>query len=191
MNDRIENIQKITKKYNTQKLNYDFMSTSFYARIIPKEEDVKKLLDAINNNRYNDIVELTNELYGSKNDYTGKGGVINLGIRTDGWQFLWSANVFSEYDASEKKYINKFTYPLTKKGISEFIKRKDVIIFDEYNIEWKKQNFIDMAFNQKGLSMKSTPKSTNTHKFEEMGYDVLGSEFMSDGLRFSVDNYFC
>ena len=167
------------------------MSTNFYARIIPKEEDVQRLIDAIKNNRYNDIVDLTFELYGTKDDYTVKGGVIHLGKRTDGWQFLWTANVFLEYDATEKKYINKFTYPLTKKGISEFVKREDVIIYDEYDTEWDKQKFLDMAFNQKGLSMQSKQKSVNSRKFEEMGYDVVGSEFMSDGLRFSVDNYFC
>ena len=32
------------------------MGTNFYARIIPKEEDKQKLIDAINNNQY-DIIE--------------------------------------------------------------------------------------------------------------------------------------
>lgn len=40
------------------------MGTNYYARIIPREEDKQKLIDKINNNQYDEIVELASELYG-------------------------------------------------------------------------------------------------------------------------------
>jgi hypothetical protein len=64
------------------------MGTNYYARIIPKENEKQKLLDAINNNKYNEIEDIASELYGRRNEYTRKGNVIHLGKRSGGWKFL-------------------------------------------------------------------------------------------------------
>ena len=64
------------------------MGTNFYARIIPKEEDKQKLIDAINSDQGNLVIELSEELYGERNEYTRKGNKIHLGKRSGGWKFL-------------------------------------------------------------------------------------------------------
>ena len=77
------------------------MGTNFYARIIPKEEDKQKLVDAINNNQYDIIENLAAELYGRRNDYSGIGNEIHLGKRSGGWKFLWNPNVIKVWDSEE------------------------------------------------------------------------------------------
>ena len=57
------------------------MGTNFYARIIPKEEDKQKLIDAINDDRDDLIEDLASELYGYRNEYTRKGNKIHLDER--------------------------------------------------------------------------------------------------------------
>ena len=116
------------------------MGTNFYARIIPKEEDKQKLIDAINDNQYDIIENLASELYGRRNEYTRKGNEIHLGKRSCGWKFLWNPNIIKYHDGyidpETKDYIDvvkyDYVYPLTKQGITDFCSREDVIITDEY-----------------------------------------------------------
>ena len=116
------------------------MGTNFYARIIPKEEDKQKLLDAVNNNQYNIIEDLASELYGNRNEYSRRGNVIHLGKRSCGWKFLWNPNVIrycdGYIDSETKEFVPVWkydqVYPLTKQGITDFCNREDVIITDEY-----------------------------------------------------------
>ena len=130
------------------------MGTNFYARIIPKEEDKQKLIDAINNNLYDKIIEMTSELYDERNEYSGKGAVIHLGKRSGGWKFLWNPNVVKYPDGyldKEGNYILEYkydyVYSLTKEGITSFVMRDDVVIMDEYDEVQDKQEFLDMAFS--------------------------------------------
>ena len=130
------------------------MGTNFYARIIPKEEDKQKLLDAINNNQYDVIEDFTSELYGKRDQYYRRGNVIHLGKRSCGWKFLWNPNVIKyvdKYNRRNKKYIPvyeyDYVYPLTKQGITDFCNRKDVIITDEYGERYTPKDFLEMAFS--------------------------------------------
>lgn len=191
------------------------MSTNYYARIIPKEEDKQKLLDAINNNQYDIIVDLASELYGNRNEYTRKGNVIHLGKRSCGWKFLWNSNVIQYCDGyvdeKTKEFIPVYkfnkVYPLTKEGISNFVMREDVIIYDEYNELQPKQKFLDMAFSwgqPNGLTSKEyqeNPKynagryypidERDAKKWKDFGVKVEYYDFESDGLRFSTSINFC
>ena len=110
------------------------MGTNFYARIIPKEEDKQKLLDAINNNQYDVIEDFTSELYGKRDQYSRRGNVIHLGKRSAGWKFLWNPNVIKYWDGymdlETKEYVHivkyDYIYPLTKQGVTDFCNREDV-----------------------------------------------------------------
>ena len=74
------------------------MGTNFYARIIPKEDEKNELINKIVNNQFDEIEELTSELYGNRNEYTRKGNVIHLGKRSCGWKFLWNPNIIRYCD---------------------------------------------------------------------------------------------
>lgn len=130
------------------------MGTNFYARIIPKEEDKQKLVDAINNDEYDVIESLASELYGERNEYTRKGNVIHLGKRSCGWKFLWNPNVIRYADGyldENKQYVPvykyDYVYPLTKQDITDFVMREDVIIIDEYGEQFDSKEFLEMAFS--------------------------------------------
>ena len=130
------------------------MGTNFYARIIPKEEDKQRLIDAINDDRYYLIEDLASELYGHRNEYTRKGNVIHLGKRSGGWKFLWNPNVIRYSDGyldENKQYVHvykyDYVYPLTKQGITDFCNREDVIITDEYGKQYTSKDFLEMAFS--------------------------------------------
>ena len=131
------------------------MGTNYYARIIPKEEDKQKLIDAINDDRDDLIEDLASELYGHRNEYTRKGNKIHLGKRSCGWKFLWNPNTIKYCDGyidqETKEYIPVYkydqVYPLTKQGITDFCNREDVIITDEYGEQYTPEEFLEMAFS--------------------------------------------
>lgn len=131
------------------------MGTNFYARIIPKEEDKQKLIDAIHDDRYDLIEDLSSELYGHRNEYTRKGNKIHLGKRSCGWKFLWNPNIIrycdGYIDQETREYVPVYkydqVYPLTKQGITDFCNREDVIITDEYGEQYTPKDFLEMAFS--------------------------------------------
>jgi hypothetical protein len=184
------------------------MGTNFYARIIPKEEDKQKLIDAINDDRDDLIEDLASELYGHRNEYTRKGNKIHLGKRSGGWKFIWNPNVIrytKEYINDNNQYVPVFkydyVYPLTKRGITDFCNREDVIITDECGEQYTSEEFLEMAFSwgePGGLTAKEyqeNPKynappyfgcKRENEKWEDLGFKVEYYDFESDGLRFST-----
>ena len=192
------------------------MGTNFYARIIPKEEDKQKLIDAINNNQYDIIENLASELYGRRDDYSGIGNEIHLGKRSGGWKFLWNPNVIKVWDSEACDYAYNYVYPLTKEGITNFVMRKDVIITDEYGETFSAEDFLEMAFSwgepdgYTGKTYEESHKeesgyrnyywskkyqrsmhSENDEMWFDLGYIVEYYDFESDGLRFATSINFC
>lgn len=192
------------------------MGTNFYARIIPKQEDKQKLIDAINNNQYDIIENLASELYGRRNDYSGIGNEIHLGKRSGGWKFLWNPNVIKVWDSEACDYAYNYVYPLTKEGITNFVMREDVIITDEYGKQQDPKEFLEMAFNwgepdgYTGKTYEESHKeesgyknyywsnkyqrsmhSENDEMWFDLGYIVEYYDFKSDGLRFATSVNFC
>ena len=192
------------------------MGTNFYARIIPREEDKQKLIDAINNNQYDVIENLASELYGRRDDYSGVGNEIHLGKRSDGWKFLWNPNVIKVWDSEACDYAYNYVYPLTKEGITNFVMREDVIIIDEYGEQQDPKEFLEMAFSwgepdgYTGKTYEESHKeesgyknyywsnkyqrsmhSENDEMWFDLGYIVEYYDFESDGLRFATSVNFC
>jgi hypothetical protein len=181
------------------------MGTNYYARIIPKEEDKQKLIDAINDDRDDLIEDLASELYGRRNSHTGKGNIIHLGKRSSGWKFLWNPNVIKIWDDETCEYAYNYVYPLTKQGITYFCSREDVVITDEYGTIYDSKEFLEMAFSwgePDGLTSKEyqeTPKynalpyfgcKRENEKWEDLGFKIEYYDFESDGLRFSTSTDF-
>lgn len=192
------------------------MSTNYYARIIPKEEDKQKLIDAINNNQYDVIEDLASKLYGRRDDYSGVGNVIHLGKRSSGWKFLWNPNVIKVWDSEACDYAYNYVYPLTKEGITNFVMREDVIITDEYGKQQDPKKFLEMAFSwgepdgYTGKTYEESHKEESNYKnyywskkhqrsmhserdemWFDLGYIVEYYDFESDGLRFATSINFC
>ena len=182
------------------------MGTNYYARIIPREKDKQALKEAIDTNNYDAIENMVSELYSSLNEYTHKGGEIHLGKSSCGWKFLWNSNVHEYCDGyfdDNNKFIPVYKtwtlYELTKKGIKDFIFRKDVIIYDEYGEVQDKEDFLNWVFNKEGIDGKEyyTNPKYNAHsywgdseeairRFKILGFKPEYGEFYSDGLRFST-----
>ena len=180
------------------------MGTNFYARILPTESQINELKDLIDKKYFQTLLQQVEYLSGESDEYTLR-NVIHLGKRSGGWKFLWNPNVRDDWNLKEGRHVYKFLYPLTRKGISEFLSRPDIIITSEYYTDGDKsemlttEEFLDMAFNwyPDGYDLKKYEESDNGHdlypdsrgkaKAREWGFDSYkGLEFYSDGLRFST-----
>lgn len=179
------------------------MSTNFYARVIPTADEKQELIDAINNDDAKLVEELSQALYGTRDEYN-QGKRIHLGQRACGWKFLWNPNVIQIWDSEACNYKWDYIYPLTKEGITNFVSRDDVVITDEYGEVLSAEEFLDMAFNWclDGIDSKeyhTNPKYDASsyyrnyeecQKWRELGYEVEYYDFYSDGLRFSTSTSF-
>lgn len=188
------------------------MGTNYYARIIPSKERKEHLKQLIDENKFNEIQEEVNLMYGSDTQYSN-GAEIHLGKRSAGWKFLFNPN-FEKY------------YPLTKEGLMNFLKRDDVIIYSEYfgpnngvyeytddpddcnkdgEYLWTPKQFMDMALNWNkdyGLTGKEYEESEHAKKYGygsykrygddreaywiERGYKPEYYNFFNDGMRWST-----
>lgn len=182
------------------------MGTNYYARIIPREEDKQSLKEAIDNNDYDTILNLTTELYDKLNEFTHKGGEIHLGKSSCGWKFLWNSNIhyYSVWEKHTTIMKHSMPYELTKSGITKFVMRDDVKIYDEYGDLQDKTRFLTFAFNKEGIDGKeyyTNPEYNATYylyesekdlkKYTSLGFKPEYGEFYSDGLRFSTSIEFC
>lgn len=197
------------------------MGTNFYARVIPtheKKEELKKLIDE---NDFNGVTKLSNEMYGSFETYsmdTPVHGVVHLGKRSGGWKFLWDPNIFiirhghSEKDETIGGYrwvvdpdTAYYVYPLTKKGIKDFIDREDVEVYDEYGekqdkdeffkealewVTWRGEEALDgKTYHEKYPNEREYPINNEyTKMLENEGFEFTNEfhhDFYSDGLRFA------
>lgn len=191
------------------------MSCNYYAKIIPSKEQKEELYKAIETNDFPLVNRLTVEMFGDidKNWDTQEieGGRVHLGKASCGWKFLWNPNVYVKRNGhledinGQRKYISDpdtpiYLYPLTKKGLHDFIFREDVLIYDEYNELQDKEEFWNYALKEKEGDWDSKMYEEEegrtsypitgelTDLLEAEGYKFISSsnsDFYSDGLRFA------
>lgn len=141
------------------------MRTNFYARIIPKEEDIKRVQRIIGCYLSGHTLTI--------NDNILKDAVkeIHLGKRSYGWQFLWQDN---------PKY-----YDDNLESIKKFLSREDVIIFNEYDERFTFDEFFD---NEIGQCLYNNPERyVNIRQYQEKHnepFNDFGEWTTADGLRF-------
>ena len=204
------------------------MGTNYYARIIPSKSKKEHLKDLIGQNDFKNIKDEIDQTYGLFKPYSMNDvltGQIHLGKRSGGWKFLWNSNIYLIRNGhSEKEPIEEghyryhwieepntayYVYPLTKKGIKEFIDRKDVEIYDEYDEKQDKDEFFKMALEWTVWGDKEAWDSKSYAEWEQSqgqypyasndnseyiklliqeGFKVNWpyNDFYSDGLRFST-----
>lgn len=147
------------------------MGTNFYARIIPKEEDIKRVHRIIDGYLTGNTLEIDDDIL---KDAVQK---IHLGKRSSGWQFLWQAN---------PKY-----YQDNLESIKEFLSQDDVIIYNEYEERFTLEKFLDKEI---GYCLYNNPEYfTNGRQYAEKhneSFDDFGEWTTEDGLRF-VKGDFC
>ena len=146
------------------------MGTNFYARIIPKEEDIKRVHRIIDDYLIGNTLEIDDDIL---KDSVQK---IHLGKRSSGWQFLWQAN---------PKY-----YQDNLESIKEFLSRDDVIIYNEYEESFTLEEFLDKEI---GYCLYNDPdKFINGRQYAEKynePYEPCGEWTTKDGLRFVKSDF--
>lgn len=147
------------------------MGTNFYARIIPKKEDIKRVHRIIDGYLTGNTFEIDDDIL---KDAVQK---IHLGKRSSGWQFLWQAN---------PKY-----YQDNLESIKEFLSQDDVIIYNEYEERFTLEKFLDEEI---GYCLYNNPEYfMNGRQYVEKhneSFDDFGEWTTEDGLRF-VKGDFC
>lgn len=145
------------------------MGTNFYARIIPKEDDIKRVQKEIG--LYLSGEKLT--INGILEDVVQE---IHLGKRSYGWQFLWQDN--------PKHYDDNL------ESIKKFLSREDVIIYNEYDERFTVDEFFD---NEIAQCLYNNPERyMNIRQYQEKHnkpFNDFGEWTTEDGLRF-VKGYF-
>lgn len=187
------------------------MSTNYYLRHKPTQEQIdelKKCIDStVNGQNFFEVLELAKQMYATCDEYEQDNGEMHIGKRSDGWKFLWCPNVHYT-PCIDKETGNWVTdrkiekkYELTKKGITDYIMQDEFVVVDEYGDIQDKTEFLDMAFNwcTDGYDSLSYSKDYDgwdmSHQqkiFKEMGIkfdDKTQSDFYSDGLRFSINDF--
>ena len=141
------------------------METNFYARIILKEEDIKRVHRIIDGYLTGNTLEIDDDIL---KDAVQK---IHLGKRSSGWQFLWQAN---------PKY-----YQDNLESIKEFLSRDDVIIYNEYEERFTLEKFLNKEI---GYCLYNDPEYfMNGRQYAEKhnkSFDDFGEWTTEDGLRF-------
>lgn len=216
------------------------MGTNYFARIIPTKKRKKELCNLINNSMdFNKIQEEISNTYGSiqysSDMKEGNYGEVHLGKRSAGWKFLWNPNIYeirnghtvpeeiepgvTRFNWVDDPLTSEYIYPLTKKGIKEFIDRADIEVWNEYGEKQDKEEFFNMAVNwitwtdhntgkekeawdgksyelweqEQNPSRKNLNYRTEYCDFlTDLGYNIEWpyTDFYSDGLRFSTNTSF-
>lgn len=211
------------------------MGTNYYAYIIPIKKNKNELKKMIDNDELDKVLDKSKEMYGNiKYDVDTNqlvGCKVHLGKSSIGWKFLWNPQVFlvphGHYETFQTEYGEKYElyakepptlyylYPLTKKGITDFVMREDIVIRNEYGESVDKEGFLYFAMVGKNIYRSITgeiKEALDSRLYEEIhpsrihisrselvkaleaeGYKMISkslSDFYSDGLRFSTNTYF-
>lgn len=188
------------------------MGTNYYLHKKPTEEELISLKETIdetvNGTHFKEVLSAAHLLFDQPEsndiDSIEGWGKLHIGKRSNGWKFDWCPNIIKmnlSYIDENHNYVEKheyrLRYPLTKQGITDYIMRDDIVVINEYGEVQDKEEFLDMAFNwfPNGLD-SSTSGSNNSwsftkeqEPFKELGFSFSNdfqSDFISDGLRFSI-----
>ena len=185
------------------------MGTNYYARKLPNQAEKEILKLAIDSNKEDTVKNLTDIYYEIRDAHHLTRKTIHLGKKTSGWKFLWNTNHFLQSKQTGEggtsyNILQKTAYDLNKTSILEYLQQEGILIFDEYGKQIPLSEFIGIAFSDEGLDEVSFYKDTHIQPkswwssglsdqeqelWKELGVSFTESvttEFISDGLRFSV-----
>lgn len=149
------------------------MGTNIYARLHPDNKERSKLAlkikDAIMSNEPDMYYQIENIL----EEYKKKYPVIHLGKSSAGWKFLWAPN---------PKY-----YSDSKRSIDLFLRREDVIVYNEYGDVLTPQEVWDDYANCDELTDEDWNEE---HPEDRWIYGSHHDRITTEGLRFASTNDF-
>ena len=148
------------------------MGTNYYIKKYMTPEQKKEVIDAINNDQYDEARDIISEVE-----------KIHIGKRSAGWKFLWDANEFKYFEP-------------TKESLIEWLKSGQIV--DEYKREFTFEEFWNDCLDgfRDGYDAityeKDYPGRGHWRQSCAIfhGIPVTLGEFYIDNLRFSVSNNF-
>jgi len=193
------------------------MGTNYYLHKKPTKDELislKEMIDETANGlNFKAVINAVHILFDEPDnkdiESVENWGKLHIGKRSNGWKFDWCPNILkinTSYFDNNHKYVSKYEYklrcPLTKQGITDYIMNDDIIVINEYGEVQDKEEFLDMAFSWYPDGMDSLSEGASTYDwdfskeqapFKELGFTFKKpgqSDFISDGLRFSIFNDF-
>lgn len=151
------------------------MGTNIYARVNPpkaeREKFVLKVKEIVDSDDLFALSKLEELLQEFAWDYPR----VHLGKRSGGWKFLWAPN--------PKWYDN------TKASIDKFLRRDDVVLFNEYGVYLTPEQVWEEYANTEGFTHESYLLQ---HPEERRHYTGMSIETVTkEGLRIAKDADFC
>ena len=151
------------------------MGTNIYARVNPPKAEREKFVLKVKAIVDSDELFVISKLNDLLQEYKDDSPEVHLGKSSCGWQFLWAPN--------PKWYDN------TKASINEFLRRDDVVLYDEYGEYLTPEQVWEKFGNTKGDTHESYLQK---HPEERRYYTRSDYETITkEGLRFAKDADFC
>ena len=164
------------------------MGTNYYRRKIATEEDKQKMIDLIKHNQIEELALFVNNINTE----------IHICKCSYGWKTLWDHN-WCEY------------YDMNKESLKKFLNEPNTYIVNEYDRKYSYEEFWKMIIERDNNPFnKFTAESydeyersegkvvsnadINSYKAEfklRLGLEAKNSDYISDGLRFSIFTDFC
>ena len=130
------------------------MSTNFYLRRIPTEDEIKKIVDKIKSEATPDNIRYV--LSDAIDEVDNTALEIHLGKRSGGWRFNWEL------------WRNRY-YQCSLDSIREFVESKvkdGWVIIDENGVKYDWDGFIEeIDYNLKNGIFSSDPKNRDTYGY--------------------------
>ena len=151
------------------------MGTNIYARVNPPKTEREKFVLKVKAIVDSDDLFALSKLEDLLQEFAWDYPKVHLGKRSCGWQFLWASN--------PKWYDN------TKASIDKFLRRDDVVLFNEYGEYLTPEQVWEEYANTEGLTHESylLQHSEERRYYPRNDYETITKE----GLRFAKDADFC
>lgn len=151
------------------------MGTNIYARVNPPKAEREKFVLKVKEIVESDELFMFSKLHELVQEYSWDYPEVHLGKRSCGWQFLWAPN--------PKWYEN------TKASIDKFLRREDVVLYNEYGEYLTPEEVWEDYASMEGYTHETY---LDEHPEERRYYDRVNVETVTkEGLRIASSADFC
>ena len=161
------------------------MSTNFYARHIPTEQEYNEMKEALDARDFDKLQELLDKY---QHWY-------HIGKRSDGWQFLFVPHTQKYVESYSIKQIETgrvlSPWEDTLASIKEYLSRDDVQIVDEYDKKFTVNEFFNNEISYCLYHDKDNAINGKDYDSKEPFHrvSIAKNEYTTEeGLRFAIDD---
>ena len=160
------------------------MSTNFYAKHIPTEQEYKEMEVALANRQLDKLQELMDS---AQKQY-------HIGKRSSGWQFQFVPHIKTREGFWNTGMVIS-PWEDSYKSIRDYLSRSDVQIVDEYGDEYTCDEFFeeikDILYHDKEKAINGFDYDCNVEKYPHR-IPIGKMEYTTgEGLRFATDDDWC